>query len=55
MNFLPYFTHLFFDFSEIRYKKALKRVKSGESRNNWSSEGDNFLTSVNNTTCIYVP
>ena len=25
MKFYPYFTHLFFDFGEIRYKKAQKR------------------------------
>jgi len=26
MKFYPYFTHLFFDFGEIRYKKAQKKL-----------------------------
>jgi len=56
MKFYPYFTHLFLNFGEIRHTKAQKkRVKRGESRNNWSREGDNFLMSVNKITCMCAP
>jgi len=56
MKFYPYFIHLFFDFGKIRYTKVQKkkRVKHGESRNNWSREGANFLKSVNKITCVCV-